>query len=158
MFYSISVEQVEEAKFLGITFDETLAWNEHVDNMITKMGKDLSTVIRCGALLSANTVRKIMQALILSHIDYYPMIWSSGTTKNIKRLQIIQKRAARVVLKADYKTNIRKTHKHFGCFLVKNRISYSLVVFMRTAVYNGKPDVLFQNLPFSQNKLFYLTG
>jgi hypothetical protein len=47
----------------------------------------------------------VVQALVLSHLDYYLVIWSSAAKKDLAKLQLAQNRAARLALNCTYRTN-----------------------------------------------------
>ena len=40
----VAVEQVEEAKLLGVTLDCKLSWSKHIDSIVIKMGRGLSMI------------------------------------------------------------------------------------------------------------------
>ena len=40
---NVEIEQVEETKLLGATLDCKLSWSKHVDAMVPKMGRGLSS-------------------------------------------------------------------------------------------------------------------
>jgi hypothetical protein len=76
---NVEIEQVEETKLLGVTLECKLSWPKHIDATVAKMGRGLSIIKHCSAFLSLST----RQALILSHLDYYPVVWSGATKRDI---------------------------------------------------------------------------
>ena len=64
----------------------------------------------CSAFLASKQTRKVLQALILSHIDYCPVVWSCAAKKDIGKLQLVQKRAARIVLRCTRRANVSGVH------------------------------------------------
>ena len=77
----IQIEQVEETKLLGVTLDSHLSWSTHINNITKNVGRGLSTIRRCAGLLTSTSVVQVIQALVLSHLDYCPAVWSSAAAK-----------------------------------------------------------------------------
>jgi hypothetical protein len=47
----VAVEQVEDTNLLGVTLDCKLSWSKHIDSIVVKMGRGLSTFQRNKLLL-----------------------------------------------------------------------------------------------------------
>ena len=71
----VDIEQVEVTKLLGVTLDSKLPWSKHVDTTVAKMGKSLSIIKRCSDFLTTLSTRQVLQALVLSHLDYCSVVW-----------------------------------------------------------------------------------
>lgn len=78
-----TVEQVKQAKLLGITLDAKPKWSKHIDKLVSKMGK-IAVTRKCSRYISQNILKEVIQALLLSHLEYCPVIWSSATKNDIK--------------------------------------------------------------------------
>ena len=59
---------MELTKLLGVTQDCKLSWAKHIDAAVAKMGRSLS-IIKRGSTLTLSK-RQVLQALVLSHLDY----------------------------------------------------------------------------------------
>lgn len=40
---------------------------------------------------------QLIQALIFSNLDYCPVVWSGGTMERIKKFQMLQNKAAKMI-------------------------------------------------------------
>ena len=89
---NVVIEQVEETKLLGVTMYCKLSW-----------GRSLSIIKCCSAFLTAPSTRQILQALVLSHLDYCSVVWSGATKRD---LQLAQNRAAQLALGCTQSSNI----------------------------------------------------
>ena len=89
----VAIEQVEETKLLGITLDCKLSWSKHIDSMVVKLGRGLAIIKRCSAFLTLLSTKQVLQALVLSNLDYCPVVWSSAARKDLVKLQLAQNRA-----------------------------------------------------------------
>ena len=75
-------------KLLGVTLDCKLSWSKHNDAVVAKMGRSLSIIKRCSAFLTTLSTRQVLQALVLSHLDYCSVVWSGATKKRFRKIAI----------------------------------------------------------------------
>ncbi len=52
-------------------------------------------------------IKQIVQALVLSQLDYCSVLWSNTTETNLNKLQVVQNKAAHILLHCPYRTNVR---------------------------------------------------
>ena len=106
----VAFEQVEETKLVGIILDCKVSWSKHIDLMVTKMGRGLSVIKRCSEFLTPRSKKQVLQALVLSNLDYCPVMWSSASRKDLVKLQLAQKREARFSLHCNQRADINTMH------------------------------------------------
>jgi hypothetical protein len=61
----MNTEKVEVTKLLGVTLGCTLQWSKHVDATVAKMGRSLSNIKCCSAILKILSTKQVIQALVL---------------------------------------------------------------------------------------------
>lgn len=122
---------------------------KHIDCMCAKMGKAITVIKRYVKFLTCKTTTIVAQSLILSNLDYCPTVWSNATAEKIRKLWIIQNGAARMVLRCDYYTSTKLMHAKLNWMSVYDRLSYSLLTFVRNISVTKTPQTLYQNLLFS---------
>ncbi len=143
------IKQVEEIKLLGVITDDKLSWDKHIQKIVMKMGNTLSMIKRCSKFLTQVIRKKVVQALALSHLDYGSIVWSNASHGIIRKLQIIQNKAARMALACGLRTNVTKMHENLLWMDVKNRSKYLLMVFMRNVIRTKRPMICYKKLSFS---------
>ena len=121
----VVVEQVEKTKLLGITLDYKLS--KHIDSMVVKMGRGLSITRRYSAFLTPHSKKKVLQALVLSNLDYCLVMWSSAARKDLVKLQLAQNRAACFALHCNQRANIDTIHASLSWLIVEERLTASLL-------------------------------
>ena len=119
----VAVEQVEETKLLGVTLDCKLSWSKHIDSMVVNMGRGLSVIKRCSAFLTPHSKKQVLQALVLSHLDYCLVMWSSAARKYIIKLQLAQNRAAHLALHCNQRVDINTMHASLSWLRVEERLT-----------------------------------
>ena len=100
----VAVEQVEETKLLGV--DCKLSWSKHIDSMDEKMGRGLSVINRCSDFLTPHSSKQVLRVLVLSYLDYCPVIWSCAAKKDLVKLQMVQNSFSRLALHCNHWDNI----------------------------------------------------
>ena len=99
------VEPVNKVKLLGTIIDSQLSWAEHIDTIVKMTGCGISMVRRCLSYVPTHIVGQVAKSLILCHLDYWATVWSSTSKGQLKELQTVQNRAARLVLHCPIRTN-----------------------------------------------------
>ena len=79
--------------------DENLNWNKHIENILKKIGKMVGFLGRLRRSLSESVLNLIYRSLILPLFDYGDVIYSSTFKNHTDKLQKLQNRAGRIILK-----------------------------------------------------------
>ena len=82
------------------------------------------------------------QGYILPFIDYGSVTWGSAAGTHIERLPKLQKRAARIILNAEFNSPSEQMFNELGWFSVPNRIKYNKAVFTYRALNNLTPEYI----------------
>ena len=94
------IKQVNEVKFLGVTFDSELTFNKHINNIVesTKKTLNLLKAIK-GTNWGASTKSMLMvyNACIRSRLDYGAQVFCCASDNALKKLQTIQYKALRII-------------------------------------------------------------
>ena len=86
---------------LGVRFDRNLKFDNHVNEICKKAGRQLSALTRLANILPFQKVRILMKSFFDSQFSYCPLIWmfiSRSTNHKINRLQ---ERSLRILYKDD---------------------------------------------------------
>ena len=99
-----NIKQVSKQKLLEIVIDKSLSWSQQIDNLCSILSSKISLLKHISAYVPQNVQKIYYQAYILPILDYGSNTWGSTSCANIERLSKLQKRAARIILKADIMT------------------------------------------------------
>ena len=97
---------------LGICIDDNLTFDIHIDNICLKASRQISALQRLTGLLDFPSRKAIYNSFISSHFNYSPLVWFFTSKASIAKMQKIQERALRFVLKdsvSDYETLLAKS-------------------------------------------------
>ena len=91
------IQPISNAKYLGITINNKLSWNTHIDITCQKANNTLNFINRN----FRNTNMKIKEQLYMTHIrpilEYCSSVWDPHTQDNKAKLEKVQRRAARFI-------------------------------------------------------------
>lgn len=101
-----TLEQVDSYRYLGITIQNNLKWDKHINIIKRKIIAMSGVVYRLGNRLNNQTLRSIYFAYIHSQLSYLAPIWGPTTAKyHITSLQISQNNAVRRIFSKNYHTD-----------------------------------------------------
>eukprot|EP00057_Strongylocentrotus_purpuratus_P023181 XP_011677655.1 PREDICTED: RNA-directed DNA polymerase from mobile element jockey-like [Strongylocentrotus purpuratus] len=98
------LEEVKELKLLGVIIQANLRWNSHVNEIIKKASRKFYLI---RSLKRFNAPRKDLLTVYTSYIrptlEYCVPLWHSGiTVQQSNNIEMIQKRALRIILSDQY--------------------------------------------------------
>ena len=93
----IALEQVSNSRYLGVTLQDDLRFNKHIETKITAAKKQLGMVKR--ALFRAPQKAKLLayKSLCLPHLEYAAAAWDPSNKGEIKDLELVQNQAIRFI-------------------------------------------------------------
>ena len=137
------VKESTEENLLGITFDQSLSFKQHVRALCKKTGQKLHALARISRYMDTEKLQQLMRAFILSQFSYCPLVWMFYDRTLDHRINRTQERALRIAYK-DYGND-------FG-FLLEQTKSVPIHVrnlqLLMTEMYKTKSDL---NPPFMKD-------
>ena len=88
---------LKSVKLLGITLDRHLTFGEHIDNTVKKCQGLLAVLRRAAPMLPKELTKLAYTALIRTHLEYGSSLFARAANTHLKKLEIIQKIAARII-------------------------------------------------------------
>ena len=146
---SLAVQQVESTKLLGVMLDCTLSWSKHIDYILLKMGRAIGVSRKCASFVARPLLRRIVQSLVLCHLDYCSMVWSSANSGDLRKLQVVQNRAARLVLGCSPRSNVSRMHACLSWLTVENRLKCNTLVLFKSVMTAKMPVFIHEQIVFS---------
>ena len=136
------LKQVEKQKLLGVFIDENLSWTAHIDNLCSLISSKISLLKQLSSYVPVEIQKLFYQGYILPLIDYGSNTWETTSKHNIERISKLQKRAARIILKADYNTPSSVMFTKLGRATIPNRHNYKKAVLTYKAMNNLTPEYI----------------
>ena len=99
------LKNFKEAKYLGVTLDHKLSWNKHVDNVVAKANSTLGMARRNLKPAPQAIKQQAYFALTRPHVEYASCTWDPYSDRNIRQVDMVQRRAARFVTNRYHNTS-----------------------------------------------------
>ena len=87
------VQNVRAAKFLRVTVDDRLSYNQHVSELSKKLSCSIGLLYRVYNYVPQYVIRTLYFSLFYPHLIYAMTVWGGGGTSNCRKIVSIQKRA-----------------------------------------------------------------
>ena len=88
---------VHVVKDLGVTFDSSLTFQEHIVKTVSSCFSSLAQINRVKHMFDRSTLITIINTLVFSKLFYCSSVWSSAAATNLLKLQAVQNFAARII-------------------------------------------------------------
>lgn len=91
------IDRVETTKYLGLTLDEHLKWNDHFAVLERKLRGSLYALNKVGEIMNKEIVKSVYYALIESHLRYGIVSWGAAAKSSLNKISDIQRRAVMLI-------------------------------------------------------------
>ena len=118
-----SIERVSEFNFLGLTIDEHLNWNAHIQKISNKIAKSIGIINRLKRYLPLSILRTLYNAFVLPHFQFSILNWGFKANKIVR----LQKRAIRVITNSKYNAHVEPLLKKLNLLKISDIFRNSLL-------------------------------
>ena len=110
------MNKVTDFNFLGLTIDQHLTWNGHVQKISNKISRPLGIMCKLKQFLPQNILRILYNSLILPHLQYCVLSWGFKSDRIFK----LQKRAVRIITCSKYNAHTGPLLKRLNLFKIED--------------------------------------
>jgi len=96
------IERVESVKILGLIIDELLSYKSHTDEIKKRITPFIYALRRARKFITEQTAMNLYYAHVQSHLIYMSTIWSGISQGLMKSLEVLQRKALRIVLRKSW--------------------------------------------------------
>ena len=94
----VMITPSDNVKLLGVRLDNKLNFSVHIRDMLSKCAKQINVLARLSKLLSAECKMKMLNAFVMSNLNYCSTLYHFCHLDDAVKLEKLQKRALRYVL------------------------------------------------------------
>ncbi len=91
------LSHVHHSKYLGVTIDSNLSWNEHITLTVAKSCETLGLVKRTLGPCKPSVKETVYNTCPIPKLEYGAVTWNPHTKSNIQKLEKVQLSAASIV-------------------------------------------------------------
>ena len=133
---------IDKVKNLGITLDSSLSMDSQVSSLRNKLIFQLKKISHIRKYITNETCKKIISSLMFSNLDYCNSLLSGVSADQIRRLQVVQNNAARLVLGNKRSDRASPLLRELHWLPVRARIQYKLATFVYKCLQGSAPIYL----------------
>jgi hypothetical protein len=136
------LDLVDFHKHLGITFNSTLTWNEHVESICGKANKKIFVMSRLKNILDRKTLLTIYTSFVRPSLEYGSIIWQNCTQAEGNKLERIQLRAAKIITGGIIRTSSSLLYEELNLEKLECRRNRQVLLFFHKLLHNKVPNYL----------------
>ncbi len=149
---SVTIEQDNYVKHLGVNIDKKLDFKFHINEVIRKCAHQLNALLRQSRVLNVLAKKKVFNVFNWANLNYCTLVWINRNKTDLARLQKVQERAVRLIFNDKMSTYIGLLQR-VGVPSVLIRWQWVLATEVYKALHGLSP-LYIQNL-FNEKKLLY---
>ena len=138
--------------------DSQFNFNVYISLLIKKVNRSIGVLKRCAGYLPLSARKLLYNSIILPHIDYCSTVWSGASQTDIMRIQRLQSRSMRIILRAAPRTHIEDMLNTLNWMSIKQRIFYNTMVLMWRITHDCAPSYLTDKLIYAHDVHTYNTS
>ena len=131
-------------KNLGVTFDSTMSMTPHIMATRKSINFTLWNMSRIRKFIDRDSCSHAMRALVLSRLDYANSLLAGCNTGDIKRLETLQNKAARIIFRVPRLESATPLLNTLHWLPVKKRIIFKTLLYVYKVLYGLAPAYLTQ--------------
>lgn len=140
------IKRVKSMKYLGVMIDDKLEFKEHFDYIYKKMAKKVGFLGRISRKLAIETKIIIYKTIIAPHLDYCSTILYLMNDEQMNKLQKIQNRAMRIILRMNRYTSRKFMLETLQWQSVRQRLTFNALIMIHKINNNLTPNYLKENI------------
>ena len=147
-----NINRQTSVKYLGVTLDEHLNWNEHVQEVCNSLKRCFSTFYNVKNYINLDQARTIYYSLVYSKIKYALAIYGTTSKENILLIQRLQNKLLKVLTKKNYRYSTNKLHNELKILKVEDLVDQEILTFVFNFKNNKLPHIFSSYFKFRSDQ------
>ena len=143
-FGNNSIPRAYSTKYIGMTIDENLSWDLHINGILKSLYRYYSLFYHMRHFVNHQLIRTIYYSCVYSRIQYGIEVFGMCNSGLINKLQVIQNKLLRILGSKDRYYSTHALHKEFDILTVLGIRNMLILKFVYNCV-NGDPVDAFKN-------------
>lgn len=149
----LRIQEVKEAKYLGVIIDEKLNWKSHLKFLSTKMLKPIYAALQIRNIISKKTKRIIYMALIQSKLQYGISAWGGAYKTNLEPLVRSQKKFLKILYGKPKKYSTKQLFKETGVLTIEELHEINTLKYIKKQGYLQNIQTKIKSTRYNQNTI-----
>ena len=162
---SLNSDKTINVYYLGLTIDEFLSWNSHINNLCKKLAQSNGIICKLRHLIPKTSLLQVYYSILYSHITYGCLVWQFTSKSNIDKVFIFQKKCLRIICFSNFLEHSNSLFVNLQLLKVKDLFECEVIKFFYYYMNKTLPDSLINKFILVQdfhqrntrnNKLIYI--
>ena len=138
------LQRENSIKYLGVIFDDTLCWANHIDNLSSQLARYSGLFCRLRNYVPRKTLFLLYYNLVYSRIQYGILTWGTATKLLTKKIEVRLNRIIRIATFSSIYTPINTMYKQLNILKISDIYHLELGKFMYQLYSDRLPAVFAQ--------------
>ena len=139
---NITVHTSSSVKNLGVIFDSTMSMSDQVSGLCKSVNFHIRNLWRVRRFITQEACHHAVRSLVLSRIDYANSLLFGAKEVDLKRIQRLQNKAARLVFACGRDQSSSQLLCTLHWLPVKDRIKYKVLLYIYKCLHDLAPSYL----------------
>ena len=122
---NMKIDRISAFNLLGITLDEHLNWNSHINVTSMKIARSVGILHKVKNILPEYILKTLYNSLVLPHLTYGILAWGNNTSV----LNKLQKKAIRIISNVGYRDHTEPQFKKLNILKLEDIYKTTLLKF-----------------------------
>lgn len=151
MLEDIVIPYSKSVRNLGIIFNTSLSWSNHINSVICRIYAALRRISLSAAFTPLNTRIMLIKALIIPLISYGCEVFCKLDSLSLRKINVAYNSAIRYCFcRGRYERISSHAKLILGCSL-NTYLDMRTIIFLRNLIVTKQPDYLYEKLAFTQS-------
>ena len=141
-----TINPTETAWNLGIYWNKTMTTTTHINRLSSQLFNTLQAINKIRHLLDNDTTKIVMQALIISRLDYCNSQYIGSMQKDLQKLQQIQNMASQIIYQKRKYDSVTPCLMDLHWLHIQKRVVYKVAVLMFHCIIDDTAPVYLKDL------------
>ena len=135
------IQQVNEHKVLGVTIDDRLSWQSHIEATCKSLAKKLYLMSKLSQLIDKSALKVFFHAHIEPIVDYASSLWDDTPEAHLKKLNSLYRRSVKLLLPhMEISTDLKI--QYLGLLPLHEKCLFNKLILMYKILNNKSPKYL----------------
>ena len=130
------IQTADTFKMLGIQLDQMLTWDKQIDSVCLNITRKITLMKMLSKYVNQDSLKLYFNSYILPLFDYGCVVWGHCSANNMDRLLKLQKRAARIILQAEFNTPSNQMFNILNWLPIQKRVQYHTCILVYKSLNN----------------------
>ena len=146
---STCVRLVSTVKSLGFRLDSNLTLNKQIAHLKTVCFHKLRNIAKMRYFLTNHQIQILVQALVISSLDYCNALYYGINSNQLKQLQMIQNRACKTIIGLKRRDHVAEHMEHLHWLRIQQRIEFKILLIVFKSLNGLAPSYISELLKYN---------